>query len=165
MQRRGQAFVAQLSVEELEERGRDTRREKEREFLVRVFKRIDTKRDGALDAEEVDAYLRKLGYVPRAGEAEQMIWEVDDDGDGVINFDEFEATHSRLVAFDFASSKARGAYEPRAFFNMVEFSIFDNDEGGTIDASEAIAVFHRRYGQAGAMQKLDALVKSGTAGT
>ena len=90
---------------------------------------------------------------------QKLIWEVDDDGDGMISWKEFEETHLRLATYDFQESRV--AFEPRGFFNLVEFSVLDKDGDGTVDAAEVITVFYRRYGKKGAMEKVDLLVEQG----
>jgi Ca2+-binding EF-hand superfamily protein len=135
------------------------RKRSERQYLRSVFKRIDFKCDGMLDDEEVGAYLHMIGYAASPSEVQKLMWEVDDDGDGVISWKEFEQTHLRLVHYDFRNTRL--AFEPRGFFNLNEFSVLDKDGNGTVDASEVIAVFYRRYGKDGAMQKVHALVEQG----
>lgn len=146
----------------------NVRQKNEREYLRRVFMRIwaggnrenESKLKAGralfLDVKQVTAYLRSIGYKPSAGEVEKLIWEVDDDGDGKLSWKEFEETHLRLVNYNFENLS--GAYEPRGFFNLIEFSLLDKDGSGDVDASEVIAVFYRRYGKDGAMKKLDMLV-------
>lgn len=128
--------------------------------LRRVFDRIDTNSDGYLDEREVEAYLIRLGYTPQRGEVAKLIWEIDDDADGCVTWPEFKKTHERLVNYNFQSAKV--AYEPRGFFNMIEFSMLDNDGSGAVDATEVITMFYRRYGRVGAMKKLDGLVEQGS---
>lgn len=146
----------------------ELRQKNEREYLRRVFLRIWSGGDKAKEAKvkstrglfvgvgQVTAYLKQIGYKPTSGEVEKLIWEVDDDGDGQLSWKEFEQTHLRLVNHNFDNRS--GAYEPRGFFNLIEFSLLDKDGSGDVDASEVIAVFYRRYGKAGAMKKLDMLV-------
>ena len=57
--------------------------------LRTVFGRIDMKNDGKIDAEEVEALLKGLGYDPEPGEVEDMIWEVDENLDGQVDWNEF----------------------------------------------------------------------------
>jgi Ca2+-binding EF-hand superfamily protein len=144
------------------------RQKSEREYLRRVFLRIWYGADKEKEAQvksmrglfvgvrHVTEYLKLIGYKPSPGEVEKLIWEVDDDGDGSLSWKEFEDTHLRLVNHNFDNRS--GAYEPRGFFNLIEFSLLDKDGSGDVDASEVIAVFYRRYGKAGAMKKLDMLV-------
>ena len=157
---------ASLCVQEQQEQ---LRQKNEREYLRRVFQRIHAGGDKAkevpmrkgkvhhLDAPCVKSYLRSIGYEPSAGEVEKLIWEIDDDGDGKLSWKEFEETHLRLVHYNF--DNPNGAYEPRGFFNLIEFSLLDKDGSGDVDATEVIAVFYRRYGKAGALKKLDMLVE------
>ena len=83
--------------------------------------------------------------------------EVDDDADGVVCWKEFQEYHIRMVNYDFESSKV--AYEPRGFFNLIEFSLLDKDGDGVVDASETMTVFYRRYGKEGALKQIQALVE------
>ncbi|KAF4714365.1 hypothetical protein FOZ63_022014, partial [Perkinsus olseni] len=60
----------------------------ELEGLRRVFQWIDTKKDGVLDFEEVLSAFYRVGYRPSKADVEQYIWEVDDDLDGTVSWDE-----------------------------------------------------------------------------
>ena len=133
------------------------RKKNEKKYLRRVFDRVDVDGDGILSEEEVAAYLTKIGYAPTLGEVQKLIWEVDDDADGVICWKEFQEYHIRMVNYDFESSKV--AYEPRGFFNLIEFSLLDKDGDGVVDASETMTVFYRRYGKEGALKQIQALVE------
>ena len=172
------AVMRDVMVSSSEERSEDDldpeakqeglRQKNEREYLRRVFIRIWSGGEKAkaakvksmrglfVDVAMVTAYLVTIKYKPSPGEVEKLIWEVDDDGDGKLSWKEFEDTHLRLVNYNFENRS--GAYEPRGFFNLIEFSLLDKDFSGDVDASEVIAVFYRRYGKAGAMKKLDMLV-------
>lgn len=144
------------------------RQKSEREYLRRVFIRMwaagDREKVATVKAVrglkvgvgQVTTYLKRLGYTPSPGEVEKLIWEVDDDGDGSVSWKEFEATHVRLVNHNFENRA--GVYEPRGFFNLIEFSLLDKDGSGDVDCAEVVAVFYRRYGKDGAMKKVDMLV-------
>ena len=65
-------------------------KQKELEQLHRVFNRLDSKGDGKIDEQELGTYLRTyLGYKPKKGEVAEMIWQVDENGDGLLHWDEF----------------------------------------------------------------------------
>ena len=135
-----------------------------RQELEYVFEMIDaTTNDGVITVEDLEVIFKRLSYKHEDGEIEDILWEVDDDGDGMISWKEFELTHVRLSTYDF--HETRVAFEPRGFFNVIEFSVLDKDGNGTVDAAEVIAVFYRRYGNKGAMDKVGMLVDQGALDT
>ena len=154
-----------------------------RKFLRKVFDALDRNSDGYLDQMEITACLGRLGYNATAPKINKLIWEADDDGDGLISWKEFCSAHLRLVNYDWESSRV--AFEPRGFYNLigepaalsvsvpdsldlphsgrwfVEFLVLDKDGDGQIDQKELVEVFYRRYGRAGAMAKVAQLDHQG----
>ena len=116
--------------------------------LRTVFGRIDMKNDGKIDGEEVEALLKGLGYDPEPGEVEDMIWEVDDDCDGVIRWQEFKSLYDRV-------RKDEHGKEPRRMYTIIEFCLFDLDESGCVGLSEVMELFYRRYGTIANLQNKD----------
>lgn len=57
--------------------------------LKRAFDRFDTDKSGSIDAAELAFILKALGQTPTQGELLDMLNEVDQDGNGTIEFDEF----------------------------------------------------------------------------
>jgi CBS-domain-containing membrane protein len=61
-----------------------------RDELRAIFNQFDTSKDGALDALELRCALRvALGVDVSAGDVDRLIGQIDNDGNGVLNFDEF----------------------------------------------------------------------------
>eukprot|EP01043_Picozoa_sp_COSAG02_P044314 COSAG02_NODE_3946_length_5997_cov_6.308579_5_plen_501_part_00 len=116
--------------------------------LRSVFSRIDMKGDGKIDAEEVEALLKGLGYNPEPGEVEDMIWEVDDDCDGVIKWQEFKSLYDRV-------RKDEHGKEPRRMYTIIEFCLFDKDESGCVAMPEVMDLFYRRYGTIANLRRED----------
>lgn len=54
-----------------------------------AFNLFDTDKDGSITAEELGTVMRSLGQDPTEQEIQDMIDEVDEDGDGTIDFEEF----------------------------------------------------------------------------
>lgn len=73
----------------------------ELESIKRVFERLDRKNDGKIDRDEIAQQLDLLGYKPKrhtdygTSEVEDMIWEVDEDCDGKIDWDNFVQLYIR----------------------------------------------------------------------
>ena len=54
-----------------------------------TFDKIDENGNGKIEEGELEVLLRKLGTEPRPGELAEIMKEIDNDNDGVINFQEF----------------------------------------------------------------------------
>ena len=129
-----------------EEERRLFKEAQELENLRRAFKRIDKKGDGKVDAQEVMEELTFLRHPVKADDAALIIWEVDDDLNGKLSWDEFEAAYFRCQI------DATG-FAPRRFFFIAEFLLMDRDFSGSITLDEAMSVLFHRQG-AGALEAL-----------
>ena len=70
----------------------------ELENLQRVFVRLDKNNDKKITPDELYDYLKKdLGYKCGRGTVEDMLWEVDEDCDGAIDWEEFKAMWELLA--------------------------------------------------------------------
>ena len=108
--------------------------------LQRVFDNLDKKCDKKIDSEELYEYLRFLGYRCNMTNVNDLIWEVDEDSDGCISWQEFKNMFYR-VRHD------KTGWEPRQLFNVVEFMMHDKDCSGTIDMEECMEILFRRFGK------------------
>ena len=68
---------------------------KELENLKRVFDTIDKNGDAKIDLRELTEQLGKLEYRPKRSEIEDMIWEVDEDCDKCVSWEEFKLMFHR----------------------------------------------------------------------
>ena len=59
------------------------------ETLKEAFSLFDRNGDGVISADELRLVMLNLGEPMTAQEAEDMIGQVDEDGDGSVNFKEF----------------------------------------------------------------------------
>uniref|UniRef100_A0A7R9VD05 EF-hand domain-containing protein n=1 Tax=Chlamydomonas euryale TaxID=1486919 RepID=A0A7R9VD05_9CHLO len=116
-------------------------RKNEQDELERAFRTIDKDGDARIDAEELNQLFKALGHKPVRGEAEDMIWEVDDDCDGCVSWLEFQTMYTR-------GRDDKTGYEPRGLFNVVEFVMNDKDGCGFISLEEAMQIMYLRYGRA-----------------
>eukprot|EP00850_Spirogloea_muscicola_P009701 SM000055S18235 [mRNA] locus=s55:201822:202999:+ [translate_table: standard] len=105
--------------------------------LTEAFQAFDVNNDGRICTVELGAMLRCLGDDPTKEELEAMVREVDLDGDGAIDLEEF----IRLNMLATSSGDGSGTEdELRAVFNL-----FDKDSNGYISAEE----LHRVLGNLG----------------
>ena len=133
-----------------EEERRQFKEAQELESLRRTFKRMDKKGDGKVDYEELMAELEFLQYKVTSKEANLIIWEVDDDADGCVDWEEFRTMFYRT------RDDATGC-EPRKLFNVVEFLMHDKNQSGLIDLDECNNLFYAHYGKEVVDEKISAL--------
>ena len=69
-----------------------------------------------------------------------IIWEVDDDLDGYISWDEFMTMYKRSI------SDVTGL-EPRKFFNLVQFLMYDKSMRGKVTVEETLQIMYVRHGR------------------
>ena len=80
---------------------------------------------------DLNKALHELGARPTRGEIKDMIWEVDDDLDGAISEKEFDTTYRRCIM-------ENSSLEPRKFYNLMVFLMFDKEERGKITAEDTL---------------------------
>lgn len=99
------------------------------EELKQVFKKFDANDDGKISASELASMLSSLGYAATADEISAMIREVDSDGDGHIDLDEFIELNTKDIDSEEVLENLKEA-----------FSVFDVDKNGSISAEELLNV-------------------------
>ena len=106
--------------------------------LEQVFKKFDVNGDGSkISASELGSIMGSLGHPTTEEELEKMIVEVDADGDGFIDLNEFVELNTKGVDFDEAMENLKDA-----------FSVYDMDGNGVISAAELQKVM-RSLGEIG----------------
>jgi Ca2+-binding EF-hand superfamily protein len=94
--------------------------------------------DGTITTLELGTVMRSLGQNPTEGELQDMINEVDADGNGTIDFNEFLAMMAKKFQDTDSEEEIRQA-----------FTVFDKDGNGTISVTELQQVM-RSLGECGA---------------
>merc|ERR1712023_553583 len=90
-----------------------------------AFALFDKDGDGTITTKELGTVMRSLGQNPTEAELQDMINEVDADGNGTIDFTEFLALMARKMKDTDTEEELREA-----------FKVFDRDNNGFISASE-----------------------------
>ncbi|KAM3273876.1 hypothetical protein ACQJBY_043195 [Aegilops geniculata] len=91
-----------------------------------AFKLFDKDGDGTITTKELGTVMRSLGQHPTEGELKDMVEEVDADGSGTIDFNEFLGLVARQM---------RGDAEAEEELHEA-FRVFDKDNNGFISLDE-----------------------------
>ena len=94
---------------------------------IRLFinSRLSTDGDGTITTKELGTVMRSLGQNPTEAELQDMINEVDADGNGTIDFPEFLTMMARKMRDTDSEEEIKEA-----------FKVFDKDGNGYISAAE-----------------------------
>ena len=90
-----------------------------------AFALFDKDGDGRITSQELGTVMRSLGQNPTEAELRDMIHEVDCDGNGTVDFDEFLLMLQRKMKDSDTEEELRQA-----------FRVFDRDGNGLISANE-----------------------------
>ncbi|KAE8663878.1 putative calcium-binding protein CML25 [Hibiscus syriacus] len=93
--------------------------------LEEVFKKFDVNGDGKISSCELGSVMCSLGQKPSDEELRNMIQEVDADGDGFVDFEEFLELNTKGVDSNEVLQDLKEA-----------FSVYDLDGNGSISAEE-----------------------------
>jgi len=111
-----------------------------------VYNQIDIDNSG-LQFHEVSRAFRKLGYKVSKQEIDDICWEVDEVGNGCIQFDAILYLLHRLQK---APSRCVGTGS-NLFRGLLEYMMFDTDGSGGIDMEEVQQMLHVYYGFRGSV--------------
>ena len=102
-------------------RGRNELTEEQRQEIKEAFDLFDTDGSGRIDAKELKVAMRALGFEPKKEEVKRMIAEVDREGTGTVEFQDFLDLMTVKMAERDPLEEIRKA-----------FRLFDDDETGRI---------------------------------
>ena len=90
--------------------------------------------------EDVQAMLRRLEHRASRKEVEEMVWEVDEDLDGALSWQEFRLVFTRNI-------RDRTGLEPNRVFNLAQFLMYDTDLDGRVSMDDTLPMLCIRYGK------------------
>uniref|UniRef100_A0A8C8RKG8 Troponin C, slow skeletal and cardiac muscles n=1 Tax=Pelusios castaneus TaxID=367368 RepID=A0A8C8RKG8_9SAUR len=108
--------------------------------------------DGCISTKELGKVMRMLGQNPTPEELQEMIDEVDEDGSGTVDFDEFLVMMVRCMKDD---SKGKSEEELSDLFRM-----FDKNADGYIDLDE-LKIMLQATGETITEDDIEELMKDG----
>ena len=82
-------MASRKGVQKPARRGRTELTEEQRQEIKEAFDLFDTDGSGRIDAKELKVAMRALGFEPRKEEIKKMIADVDKEGTGTVEFQDF----------------------------------------------------------------------------
>jgi len=82
---------------------------------------VEEEASDRITIKDLQECLKKLGKVTTKKEVEDMVWEVDENLDGEVDWDEFDLTFQRNIA-------DTTGLEPSQLFTLIQFLVYDRDE-------------------------------------
>merc|ERR1711977_817442 len=95
--------------------------EQQKVEIKEAFELFDTDGSGSIASGELKVAMKALGFEPKPGEIEKLIHSVDDDGDGEMDYDDFERMMEQKILDKDQKDDLLKA-----------FTLFDDDETGKI---------------------------------
>jgi len=130
----------------------------ELEALRKVFRWLDTKKDEKLCWQEISEALIKLGCKTSREAIELWIWEVDDDLDNMVCYDEFLTMYQRCIS-------DQTGFEPRNLFNLVQFLMYDKYFAGKISVEQTLQILFVRHGRGYLDAEIEMIFEEGQKGS
>lgn len=119
--------------------------------IQRKIDAIDSKNDyeKKIHPRDLQQALAFLGKHADKKEIEDMIWEVDENLDGCVDWEEFQLMFRRNIT-------DKTGLEPFQLFNVVQFCMYDKDFSGQVSVDETMHMLFARYGK----ERLEAEMKA-----
>lgn len=107
---------------------------------------------------DVAAVLQFLGLKPKRSYVNLIVWEVDDDLDGYVSYEEFITMYKRCIVSEKLARQhgLEPRLEPSKLFNLVQFLMYDKTFKGRVTVEETLQILFVRYGR----DRLDEEIKA-----
>jgi len=114
---------------------------KAREVLLKLEEKLKLflLTDHKISFKDLDAVIKSLGKTLTKRQIDQMIWEVDENLDEMIDYEELQLTYYRNITDTTGN-------EPCLFFKLLDFMIFDGSHKGYIIEDDCMEILYARFG-------------------
>ena len=110
----------------------------------------DKQPDAKIRSADLNEAIKQLGCRSTKKEIQDMIWEVDENLDGCVDWEEFKLMFYRNIT-------DTTGLEPFQLFNVVQFMMYDRDGSGQVTVDETMHMLYARYGKKNLESQMKAL--------
>ena len=110
------------------------------EELQKRINAFDSNPTKKIHPEDLNEAMKVLGRKCTKKEIQDMIWEVDENLDGCVDWEEFKLMFHRNITDN-------TGLEPFQLFNVVQFMMYDKDNSGQVTIDETMHMLFARYGK------------------
>lgn len=107
--------------------------------LTDLLQEIESKPNKKVSCNDVVEMYKFLKFKVARKDVEEMIWEVDENLDDCVDWNEFKLMFHRNIT-------DKTGLEPNRFFNLVQFLIYDTNGNGFVSVDETMNLLYARYG-------------------
>lgn len=117
------------------------------------IRKIESKGCNKISVKDIMELLKDLGNPMSKEAVREMIWEVDEDLDECVSWDEFSTCYQRSV-------HDKSGLEPSALYNVAQFMLYDKNFNGKVSMDETMMMLYQRFGKMRLEQELQKLFGS-----
>eukprot|EP00904_Undaria_pinnatifida_P002384 jgi/Undpi1/12146/HiC_scaffold_5.g01822.m1 len=122
--------------------------------LEQDIARLENNPDKKIKVVDVWEHMKFLGKKCSRKEVTDIVWEVDENLDGSIDWDEFKLMFFRNI-------NDHTGLEPAKLYNMVQFMLYDVDNNVNVSVDETMNMLYARHGRSKMEAKLKELFGEG----
>ncbi|CAM9563118.1 unnamed protein product [Ectocarpus sp. 12 AP-2014] len=149
-----QSKQTKLAANDANVKAEENRLNEEIRALEHEIVRLENNPDKKIKAVDIWEHMKFLGKKCTRKEVTDIVWEVDENLDGLVDWDEFKLMFFRNI-------NDHTGLEPAKLYNMVQFMLYDVDNNVNVSVDETMNMLYARYGRTKMEAKLKELFGEG----
>ncbi|CAM9331733.1 unnamed protein product [Ectocarpus sp. 12 AP-2014] len=135
-----QSKQAKLAANDANVKAEENRLNEEIRALEQEIVRLENNPDKKIKAVDIWEHMKFLGKKCTRKEVTDIVWEVDENLDGLVDWDEFKLMFFRNI-------NDHTGLEPAKLYNMVQFMLYDVDNNVNVSVDETMNMLYARQAQ------------------
>ncbi|CAN0199271.1 unnamed protein product, partial [Ectocarpus fasciculatus] len=135
-----QSKQAKLAANDANVKAEESRLNEEIRALEQEIFHLENNPDKKIKAVDIWEHLKFLGKKCTRKEVTDIVWEVDENLDGLVDWDEFKLMFFRNI-------NDHTGLEPAKLYNMVQFMLYDVDNNVNVSVDETMNMLYARQAE------------------